>query len=225
MKANAMAWRLVAACAVLVLWSDHALAASSLGIGVQEPILGPVGPYGAFLLLGHQHAGDLLSRDDVGAEQDAYQCVERAADDRPVLHLWHLPRRRAGPRQGGDLVLYGRQRDRAQEGRAAVLRLVHAAGPDRDPGGRCRVAGLERDQHTPDRCRAIHGKRQLRHGRPVRPLAPVAQGAELRPRLVLARPARRRPGPFPCPTLGRSQPRPCPWRGRSPPPRSRPSSR
>ena len=40
--------RLAAAVVALGLLCDHALAASSLGIGVQEPTLGPIGPFGHF---------------------------------------------------------------------------------------------------------------------------------------------------------------------------------
>ncbi len=48
MRTQRIGTRLVLAAAALALLCSHALAASSLGIGVQEPTLGPIGPFGHF---------------------------------------------------------------------------------------------------------------------------------------------------------------------------------
>ena len=69
---------------------------------------------------------------------------------RHLVPLRHFPRRRARPRQGGDLVLSRRQRGNLAARRRAVVRLGAAAGVRR--GGDRRHRGGACSTPPPDRC-------------------------------------------------------------------------
>ena len=95
---------------------------------------------------------------------------------RPLVRLRHLPCRRSRPRQGGDLVLHGRQRGDLAARRRAVVRLGAAAGAGRGRDRRHRGGAAPR--HRAARCAtpSLHRDRQLRADRADRPAAVWVKG-------------------------------------------------
>ncbi len=98
---------------------------------------------------------------------------------RPVVPLRHLSRRRSRSRQGGDLVLRGRQRGDLEARRGAVVRVGAAAGAGRggDRGRRGRAP--ERDRRDDEPCRQHHRDSQLRAHHPHRAAIAVGERARL----------------------------------------------
>ena len=98
--------------------------------------------------LDFRQAGGILSR-ALGRDSRRQGRRHRGLD--PVRHrlpLRHLPRGRSRPRQGGDLVLRGRQRGDLEARRGAVVRLRDVAGDGR--GGDRGHCGGDAQRHRAD---------------------------------------------------------------------------
>src|SRR5690606_18226942 len=126
-------------------------------------------------------AAQLLRCDDGIARYAADRLDRLLGAGRAELSLWRVPCRRAGPRQGGDLVLYAGQRNTAAAGGDAE----RAVGPAPIIGGRgvragcCRAAGV--DQHGHGRRGALDRRGLLRAGGAAGPVAGAAQVVRLGP--------------------------------------------
>ena len=134
----------------------------------------------------------ILPLADRRAEGDARGRQQAVDAGRPVLRLWHLPRRRPRPRQGGDLLLHARQRGGAEARHHALLRLGLPAGADGDPRHDAGVPGAARHRGIDDRRDLVPRSRELCADHAVRRLAAVAEG-----RAAAAVAVRHQPGPQP----------------------------
>ncbi len=124
----------------------------------------------------------ILSRDVRDHSRREVRRLSGVDAARHFVCLRHLSRRRPGPRQGGDLVLSGRQSgDRAARHRAVVrLRADAVAGGGRD----CRDLRLAAQRHRQNHVRRREGDRncQLRPDRGFRRPAGLDQGRRIHPR-------------------------------------------